>query len=81
MDTQPSLPEDSQSDHATPSDRLPKKDICIIGGGPCGLAALRVVLDHPLFKSGLWRPVLFEARDAIGGVWWALSAPPSVNVI
>ncbi|KAK7678314.1 hypothetical protein QCA50_018662 [Cerrena zonata] len=59
------LPEDSNR---------PNKHICIIGGGPSGLAALRIVLDHPLYKAGNWNVVVYEAREDIGGVW--LPSPP-----
>ncbi|KAF9467825.1 hypothetical protein BDZ94DRAFT_1287499 [Collybia nuda] len=51
------------------------KTICIIGAGPAGLAALKVILDTPQFKSGLWSPVVYESRDKIGGVW--VPAPPT----
>lgn len=51
-----------------------KKRICVIGAGPTGLGALKVICDAPQYKDGLWEPVAFEARDAIGGVW--LPAPP-----
>jgi Flavin-binding monooxygenase-like len=46
------------------------KSICIIGAGPAGLAALKIILDSPQYK---WKPTAFEARDKIGGVW--LPAP------
>ena len=49
--------------HGTP------KRICVIGGGPSGLAALKIVKDSQQFKDGLWTAVAFEARDQIGGVW------------
>lgn len=49
-----------------------KKRICIIGAGPAGLGALKVIADAPQYKQGLWEPVAFEAREAIGGVWYAL---------
>ncbi|CAL1699492.1 unnamed protein product [Somion occarium] len=51
----------------------PVKDICIIGGGPSGLAALRILHDHPLYKAGRWRAVAYEAREDLGGIW--LPAP------
>lgn len=44
-------------------------DICIIGGGPAGLSALQVIMGTPQYKSGRWKPILFEARDKAGGVW------------
>lgn len=69
MDEQAPLPEDAPQFASGENVAPPKRDICVIGGGPSGLAALRVILDHPLFRSGTWRPVLFEAREAIGGVW------------
>ncbi|EIN08431.1 FAD/NAD(P)-binding domain-containing protein [Punctularia strigosozonata HHB-11173 SS5] len=51
------------------------KSICIIGGGPAGLGALKVIVDTPQFKSGEWVPALYEAREQVGGVW--LPAPPT----
>ena len=44
-------------------------DICIIGGGVSGLSALQVIMGTPQYKSGRWKPTLFEARDKSGGVW------------
>ena len=44
-------------------------DICIIGGGVSGLSALQVIMATPQYKSGLWTPILFEARDKTGGIW------------
>ncbi|KAJ7512668.1 FAD/NAD-P-binding domain-containing protein, partial [Mycena galericulata] len=52
------------------------KTICIIGAGAAGLAALRAILDTPQYKAGLWRPIAFEARDNIGGIWLPDAAPP-----
>ncbi|KAJ2925427.1 hypothetical protein H1R20_g11720, partial [Candolleomyces eurysporus] len=52
------------SDDATP------KTIVIIGAGPTGLAALKAVLDTPQCKAGLWKPILFESRATVGGVWY-----------
>ncbi|KAI0091746.1 hypothetical protein BDY19DRAFT_932010 [Irpex rosettiformis] len=51
------------------------KRIAIIGAGPSGLAALKILSDTPQFKAGLWQPIAFEAREALGGVW--LTAPPT----
>ncbi|KAF7790508.1 hypothetical protein EIP86_001463 [Pleurotus ostreatoroseus] len=53
------------------------KHICIIGAGPSGLGALKVIKESPQYKAGLWKPVAFEARDAIGGIW--VPAPPVDN--
>ncbi|KAF8637833.1 hypothetical protein AX17_002463 [Amanita inopinata Kibby_2008] len=53
------------------------KRICVIGAGPAGLAALKVILDTSQYKSGLWKPIAFEARDNVGGVW--LPASPAAN--
>ena len=44
-------------------------DICIIGGGVSGLSALQVIMGTPQYKSGQWKPTLFETRDKAGGVW------------
>ena len=45
------------------------KHVCIIGAGPSGLGALKVIKESAQYKAGLWKPVAFEARDAIGGIW------------
>ncbi|KAJ3715117.1 hypothetical protein C8R42DRAFT_681732 [Lentinula raphanica] len=45
------------------------KRICIIGAGPAGLAALKIILDTPQYQSGAWVPIAYEARDQVGGVW------------
>ncbi|KAG6813231.1 hypothetical protein H0H92_012868 [Tricholoma furcatifolium] len=55
----------------SPSDD-PPKTICVIGAGPVGLAALKVILGSPQYKSGHWKPTAFESRDKIFG----LPAPP-----
>ena len=44
-------------------------DICIIGGGVSGLSALQVIIGTPQYKSGQWKPTLFESRDKAGGIW------------
>ena len=44
-------------------------NICIIGGGVSGLSALQVIMGTPQYKSGRWKPILFEARDKTGGIW------------
>lgn len=46
-----------------------KQRICVIGAGPTGLGALKVISDAPAYKQELWEPVVFEAREALGGVW------------
>jgi cation diffusion facilitator CzcD-associated flavoprotein CzcO len=43
--------------------------IAIIGGGAAGLASLKVLLETPEYKSGLWQLVLYEAREDVGGIW------------
>ncbi|KAG6885417.1 hypothetical protein C0993_001933 [Termitomyces sp. T159_Od127] len=53
------------------------KAICIIGAGPVGLAALKILLDSSQYKSGEWKPSVFEARDELGGVWLPASVPPT----
>ncbi|TFY51659.1 hypothetical protein EVJ58_g10450 [Rhodofomes roseus] len=50
------------------------KHICIVGGGPGGLAALKMIMDTPQYKDGLWQATVFEEREKIGGVW--VPAPP-----
>ncbi|KAK0495880.1 FAD/NAD(P)-binding domain-containing protein [Armillaria luteobubalina] len=46
------------------------KRICIIGAGPSGLAALKVICDAEEFQAETWLPTVFEARDQIGGIWY-----------
>ncbi|KAJ7686645.1 hypothetical protein B0H17DRAFT_1071395 [Mycena rosella] len=53
------------------------KSICIVGAGAAGLAALKTVLDTPQFKANLWKPVIFEARSQVGGVWLPEDTPPT----
>ncbi|KAI3605239.1 flavin-containing monooxygenase [Moniliophthora roreri] len=43
--------------------------IMIIGAGPAGLAALKVLLETPQVKSGHWIVNSFEAREKVGGIW------------
>ena len=45
------------------------KHICIIGAGPGGLAALKIVTETPQYKSGQWKATVFEEREKVGGVW------------
>ncbi|KIK68500.1 hypothetical protein GYMLUDRAFT_54123 [Collybiopsis luxurians FD-317 M1] len=49
-------------------ERNPLK-FCIVGGGPAGLAALKIVLDTPQFQNGEWVVTVYEARSQVGGVW------------
>ena len=59
--------------HTTPSDEGTvtgdTMDICIIGGGVAGLSALQVIMGTSQYKSGRWKPTLFEARSKAGGIW------------
>ncbi|KAG8985816.1 hypothetical protein FRB90_004435 [Tulasnella sp. 427] len=49
-----------------PTSNSRQKRVAVVGGGPAGLAFLRVFRE-----SGLdWEVVLFEARDEVGGVWY-----------
>lgn len=47
----------------------PIKYICIIGAGGVGLGALKTIMDTSQYKEGIWKPVAFEARDNVGGIW------------
>ena len=60
---------DSAQGNPEAIDELTKR-ICIVGVGPVGLGALKVVKDAPQFKDGLWQVTAFEARDKIGGIWY-----------
>ncbi|KAH9941603.1 FAD/NAD(P)-binding domain-containing protein [Epithele typhae] len=57
--------------------RSQQQKICVIGAGPAGLAALKLIKDSPQYKGGSWTATAFEARDGVGGVW--LPAPPTQN--
>ena len=46
-----------------------QQQICVIGAGPAGLAALKLIKDSPQFKNGSWAATAFEARNDVGGVW------------
>ncbi|KAJ3746720.1 FAD/NAD-P-binding domain-containing protein [Lentinula detonsa] len=50
------------------TENLVPKRLCIIGAGPAGLAALKIILDTPQYQSGAWVPVAYETRDQVGGV-------------
>lgn len=54
-------------DEASMSDN--PKTICIIGAGPAGLAALKIIVDSAQYDAGHWIPTAFETRDQIGGIW------------
>ncbi|KAL4067704.1 hypothetical protein V8B97DRAFT_1866203 [Scleroderma yunnanense] len=47
----------------------PTKRICIIGAGPSGLAALKVLSESTYCRSGTWTVTAFEAREDVGGIW------------
>ncbi|KZT25733.1 FAD/NAD(P)-binding domain-containing protein [Neolentinus lepideus HHB14362 ss-1] len=53
------------------------RSICIVGGGPAGLAALKTIAETEEYKAGLWKPTVFEKRSSVGGVWFP--APPTNN--
>lgn len=48
-----------------------RRDICVIGAGPAGLAAVKIVKDSPQYKAGLWTVTAFEARNRVGGIWYS----------
>ncbi|KAL7277351.1 hypothetical protein ACG7TL_009210 [Trametes sanguinea] len=52
-----------------------RRNICVIGAGPAGLAAVKIIKDSQQYKDGLWTVTALEARDDIGGIW--LPAPPT----
>ena len=52
-----------------------QQHIGVIGAGPSGLAALKIIKDSPQFKEGLWTATAFEARDKVGGIWWVSQFP------
>jgi len=53
----------------TTKDDTDVKTICIIGGGAAGLAALKVITETVHYQAGLWRPIAFESRVNVGGIW------------
>ncbi|KAI0326138.1 FAD/NAD(P)-binding domain-containing protein [Cubamyces sp. BRFM 1775] len=50
------------------------KHICVVGAGPVGLGAVKIVKDAPEFKEGKWTVTAFEARDNLGGIWYPAPA-------
>ncbi|KAF8524339.1 FAD/NAD(P)-binding domain-containing protein [Hysterangium stoloniferum] len=56
---------------------MKRTNICIIGGGAAGLATLKILQDTEEVQNGTWHMVAYEARDAIGGVWYP--CPPVGN--
>ncbi|KAL1946239.1 hypothetical protein VTO73DRAFT_15366 [Trametes versicolor] len=54
-----------------------EKRICVIGAGPSGLGAIKIVKDAPEFKAGKWTVTAFEARETLGGVWNPAPADPT----
>ncbi|KAH8101153.1 FAD/NAD-P-binding domain-containing protein, partial [Cristinia sonorae] len=58
-----------ESTNVNQDDASPRRDVCVIGAGPSGLAALKVLRDHPLFQQRIWNVVAYEARESIGGIW------------
>ncbi|KAG1826929.1 uncharacterized protein BJ212DRAFT_1583612 [Suillus subaureus] len=63
--------------HLPRHDSQCEKRICIIGAGPGGLAALKVISESAYFKSGKWSVIAYETRENVGGIW--LPAPPVVD--
>ncbi|KAI8969403.1 hypothetical protein BD414DRAFT_471171 [Trametes punicea] len=51
--------------------------ICVIGAGPVGLAAVKIIKDSSEFKAGKWKVIAFESRDSLGGIWYP--APPDAD--
>ncbi|KAI0656895.1 FAD/NAD-P-binding domain-containing protein [Cubamyces menziesii] len=51
-----------------------RRRIGVIGAGPAGLAAVKIIKDSQQYKDGLWTVTAFEAREEVGGIW--LPAPP-----
>ena len=56
-----------------------QKSIAIVGAGSAGLAMLKTLLDMPEYNS--WNIVLFEERENVGGIWWALISFLQVSLI
>lgn len=63
--------------HLLRHDSQCEKRICIIGAGPGGLAALKVISESTYFKSGKWSVIAYETREKVGGIW--LPAPSVVG--
>lgn len=57
-----------------------RRRVAIIGGGgPAGLAAIRVFLERPQLtgQDASWEIQAFEAKRDVGGIW--LAAPPDTS--
>ncbi|EGN95517.1 hypothetical protein SERLA73DRAFT_186564 [Serpula lacrymans var. lacrymans S7.3] len=72
MDILPNIPQESYN-----HDVIPTKRICVIGAGPAGLAAAKVIADSPQYRAGSWSLTVYEERINVGGVW--LPAEPIDN--
>ncbi|KAI0631070.1 FAD/NAD(P)-binding domain-containing protein [Trametes polyzona] len=59
----------SRTDAQDAPRQQPEKNICVIGAGPSGLGAVKIIKDAPEFKAGKWAVTAFEAREKLGGVW------------
>lgn len=58
------------------------KQICIIGAGAAGLAALKSVTEiSRQYKQEPWQVVAFEARDGLGGVWYEAISILSTRIL
>ncbi|KAI0349704.1 FAD/NAD(P)-binding domain-containing protein [Trametes cingulata] len=67
----------SKANASNASEKIPEKRICVIGAGPTGLGAVKIIKDSPEFRAGKWTVTAFEARDKIGGIW--NPAPPDAD--
>ncbi len=45
------------------------QSICVIGAGPSGLSALKIIRDSAQYQEGLWTATAFETRENVGGIW------------
>ena len=51
------------------------KRVCIIAAGGNGLATLKILAETHEVQLGLWKPVAFEERNNVGGIWYNLQHP------
>jgi hypothetical protein len=54
-----------------PEPREDAKHVVIVGGGAAGLIMLKTIMGTPQYTRGDWTVTLLEAREDIGGVWYA----------
>ncbi|KAF4607606.1 hypothetical protein EYR38_001678 [Pleurotus pulmonarius] len=67
--------DEKDAQRKTSDNETPAKQICVIGAGAGGLAALKAFVETPQHRAGQWKVTAYEARNNVGGIW--LPAPPT----